>query len=149
MGDFNGDGLTDVAELLTSSSSTVSTSVQILLGATSGTFTQGPSVPIGATFETAKAAPVPWRPFLSAHGPLDLVVDTGVLNIFQGDGNANFTPTGIYGSTGSPLLFADVNGDGKPDLIGAGTNTLYIFRETAMGHFRPRPPNLSMGRPLT
>ncbi len=64
---------------------------------------------------------------LSDHGPLDLVVDTGVLNVFQGDGKANFTPTGSYGSTGSPLLLADVNGDGKQDLIGAGTNTTLYF----------------------
>ena len=140
VGDFNGDGLTDVAELLTSTSNTVFTSVQILLGATSGTFTQGPSLPIAATFETAQGGAGPMAAVsLSDHGPLDLVVDTGVLNVFQGDGKANFTPTGSYGSTGSPLLLADVNGDGKPDLIGAGTNTLYIFPGNSDGTFQAAP----------
>jgi hypothetical protein len=135
VGDFNGDGVTDVAELLTSASNTIYTSVQILLGATSGTFTQGASLPIVATVGTGPMAAVS----LSDHGPLDLVVNTSVLNVFQGDGKANFTPAGSYGPTTSPLLFADLNGDGNQDLIAVGSSTLYIFPGNGDGTFQAPP----------
>ena len=136
VGDFNGDGVTDFAELLTSASNTVYTSVQILLGATSGTFTQGASLPIAATAGGGPMAAVS----LSDHGPLDLVVTTSVLNVFQGDGKGNFTSTGSYALTPFPLLFADVNGDGNQDLLAqGGTNGLYIFPGNGEGTFQAMP----------
>jgi hypothetical protein len=136
VGDFNGDGVTDFAGLLTPGSNTIYTSVQILLGATSGTFTQGASLPIAAT--VGAGGPMA-AVSLSDHGPLDLVVNTSVLNVFQGDGKANFTPTGSYGLTANPPLFADVNGDGKQDLITAGSNELYIFPGNGDGTFQAPP----------
>ena len=94
VGDFNGDGVTDVAESLTSpTSNSLYGSVQILLGATGGTFTQGASLPIVGTNGGYLSAVS-----LSDQGPLDLVVNmgTGILTIFQGDGKANFTFAGSY-----------------------------------------------------
>ncbi len=135
VGDFNGDGVTDFAELLTSASNTVYTSVQILLGANSGTFIQGASLPIVATAETGPMAAVS----LSDHGPLDLVVTTSVLNVFQGDGKGNFTSTGSYALTPFPLLFADVNGDGNQDLLAPGSNALYMFPGKGDGTFQATP----------
>jgi hypothetical protein len=66
VGDFNGDGVTDLALLLNSASSTIYTSVQILLGSTSGTFTQAPPCPLSLLPERRQGfRPVPWLPFLS------------------------------------------------------------------------------------
>ncbi len=136
VGDFNGDGVTDLAELLFPASNTVYTSVQILLGANSGTFTQGASLPIAATAGGGPMAAVS----LSDHGPLDLVVTTSVLNVFQGDGKGNFTSTGSYALTPFPLLFADVNGDGNQDLLASGgSNALYIFPGNGDGTFQATP----------
>ena len=137
VGDFNGDGLTDVAASLTSASTTLYSSVQILLGATSGTFTQSASLSI-----VGNGGGSPMAVSLSDQGPLDLVVSTSVLNFFQGDGKGNFTPSGTYGVGTYPLLFADVNEDGKQDLIAAGGVGLYIFPGNGDGTFQasPAPP---------
>jgi hypothetical protein len=136
VGDFNGDGVTDLAELLFPASNTVNTSVQILLGANSGTFTQGASLPIAATAGAGPMVAVS----LSDHGPLDLVVTTSVLNVFQGDGKGNFTSTGSYALTPFPLLFADLNGDGNQDLLApGGSNGLYIFPGNGDGTFQATP----------
>jgi hypothetical protein len=140
VGDFNGDGVTDVAGLLTSASNSIYASVQILLGATTGTFTQGASLPVVATFATAQGAPGPLAAVsLSDQGPLDLVVNTGVLNTFQGDGKGNFTPSGSYGVATSPFLFADLNGDGKQDLIAGGGSGALIFPGNGDGTFQAAP----------
>ena len=94
-GDFDGDGVTDLALLLNSASFAINTSVQILLGSTSGTFAPGASVPIAATAGTAAGAASPMAAVaLSENGPLDLVVSNTVLNVFRGDGKGNFTPAG-------------------------------------------------------
>jgi hypothetical protein len=138
VGDFNGDGVTDLAEVLFSASTTLYTSVQILLGATSGTFTQGASVPVVATAGVGGGGLMA-AVSLSDHGPLDLVVNTTVLNVFRGDGKGNFTPTGSYGLTPFPLLFADVNGDGNQDLLAPGGSGLFIFPGNGDGTFQATP----------
>ena len=44
-GDFNGDGVTDLALSLVAAPNSLYTSVQILLGGASGSFTQGAALP--------------------------------------------------------------------------------------------------------
>jgi hypothetical protein len=87
VGDFNGDGVTDLAGLANTASNGLYASVQIFLGSPSGTFTQGASIPVVATTRTVQGIAGPLAAVsLSDNGPLDLVVNTGVLNVFQGDG---------------------------------------------------------------
>lgn len=135
IGDFNGDGVTDLALLLIPATNTsLYTSVQVLLGSTSGTFAPGASLPIVATSAANLAGGQPLAAVaLTGDGNLDLVVDTSVLSIFHGDGNGNFAPTGTYAITGSPniqgapMLFADLTGMGNPGLIfGDAYGTFYF-----------------------
>jgi hypothetical protein len=135
IGDFNGDGVTDVALLLLPPTNTsVYTSVQILLGSTSGTFSPGASLAVVATSAGNLGSGEPLAAIaLTGDGNLDLVVATSVLSIFHGDGKGNFVPTGSYaisGNTdveGAPMLFADLTGKGNPGLIfGNGDGTFYF-----------------------
>lgn len=142
VGDFNGDGVTDLALSLVAAPNTLYTSVQILLGSTSGTFTQGAVLPVVAVAGTAAGYSGPLQAVdLTGNGNLDLVVGTSVLNIFHGDGKGNFAATGSYGvdSTGGPFLFADVNGDGKQDLILANVAAAFIFPGNGDSTFQAPP----------
>ena len=140
-GDFNGDGVTDLALLLNSAPFAINASVQILLGSTSGTFVPGASLPIAATTGTASGASSgPMAAVsLSDNGPLDLVISNTVLNIFRGDDKGNFAPAGSYAVSTFPLLFADLNGDGKQDLVATGSGGIYILPGNGDGTFPALP----------
>ena len=123
-GDFNGDGITDLAFLQVSAPNTFSTTVQILLGSNSGTFSQGAALSVPANLAQQQFPQGMAAVALTKDGNLDLVVPTNLLNVFHGDGKGGFTPTGAYAVTTRPVwaayLFADANGDGNQDLIVAG-----------------------------
>ena len=124
-GDFNGDGITDLAFLQVSAPNTLSTTVQILLGSNSGTFSQGAALSVPANLAQQQFPQGMAAVALANDGNLDLVVPTNLLNVFHGDGKGGFTPTGAYAVTtqtglGPAYLFADANGDGNQDLIEAG-----------------------------
>jgi len=110
-GDFNRDGIPDLAVANTGSST-----VSILLGGSSGTFTAGTALQIGAAPGSIAVGD------FNRDGNLDLAVvvpATSTVAVFFGNGDGTFTastspvftppqPTGIVG--------ADLNGDGFEDL---------------------------------
>jgi Bacterial Ig-like domain (group 3)/FG-GAP-like repeat len=141
-GDFNGDGITDLAFLLASTPNTLFTSVQILLGSNSGTFSQGAALPVPANLPSQQVPQGMAAVALTKDGNLDLLVTTNVLNVFQGDGKGGFTATGAYAfsGVGAGYLFADVNGDGNQDLIAAGPSSeVFIFLGNGGSTFQAPP----------
>jgi Bacterial Ig-like domain (group 3)/FG-GAP-like repeat len=152
-GDFNGDGVTDLAFLLVYPPNILFSTVQILLGSTNGTFSQGAAVPIPANLAPQEFAPGMTAIALTKDGNLDLLVTTNVLNVFHGDGKGGFTPTGSYGISPQggavpEYLFADVNGDGNQDLIVAGAvSEVFVFPGNGDGTFQA-PPGASVSGPV-
>jgi hypothetical protein len=138
VGDFNSDGVTDLAlMLLPPTNTSLFTSVQILLGNTTGTFTPGASLRV-----TAQAVPTssPMAAIaLTSGGNLDLVVTTNVLSVFLGDGKGGFTPSGSYGVSGNPLLFADLTGQGSLGLILGDEFGTFYFAGNGDGTFQAVP----------
>jgi Bacterial Ig-like domain (group 3)/FG-GAP-like repeat len=147
-GDFNGDGVTDLALLLTPTANSVLTSVQILLGSNSESFSQGAALPIPAS-PLPGGLPLPMTAVaLTNDGNLDLVVYANVMYVFHGDGKGGFTPTGTYAVSAQPngapsgagYLFADVNGDGNQDLIVPSTAPgVFIFLGNGGSTFQAQP----------
>jgi hypothetical protein len=143
-GDFNGDGITDLAVLVAPAPFSLFTSVQILLGSNSEIFSQGVALPVAAT--AAASIPDPMAAVaLTGDGNLDLVVTTNVLNVFHGDGKGGFTPSGTYGvsayaTLSAGYLFADVNGDGNQDLIAASQpSQVFLFLGDGGSTFQAPP----------
>jgi hypothetical protein len=117
-GDFNGDGIPDLA-VIDGDSSTL----DILLGNGDGSFTAETTKPpisgIPSYFATGD---------FNGDGKTDLAVAEtgGTIAILLGNGDGTFAASGSVNSasSSSPIGVADFNGDGKLDIaVAAGTNT--------------------------
>lgn len=139
VGDFNGDGKLDLAVTnFGNSSAGISGSVSVLLGVGDGTFL--PAVDYDA-------GPSPTLVVLgdfNLDGNQDLVVSdsastdlTSSILLGNGDGTFQspvaFSPGGRSGS----FVVADFNGDGKPDLVAAGSGSVKILMGNGDGTFQP------------
>jgi hypothetical protein len=138
-GDFNGDGILDLAYVWDDEYGISPPGVTILLGKGDGTFTRVAQQPtttlINPKYLTAGD--------FDGDGKLDLAfadATSNSLTILHGNGDGTFTqvngqptcPASTYVST------ADLNGDGKLDLIFTGTgNTVEIFLGNGDGTFQP------------
>jgi FG-GAP-like repeat/FG-GAP repeat len=112
VGDFNGDGNTDIAVANYSGSA-----VSILLGDGHGGFTTAPSSPaVGGNPDSIAVGD------LNGDGKLDLVVTcSGSTNVsvLLGNGDGSFTPAAspVVGSEPQNVWLQDLNRDGKLDLV--------------------------------
>ena len=143
VGDFNGDGIPDLAIPNNSGSETSPSSVTILLGKGDGTFTalsQSPQTGIEPLWIAAGD--------FNGDGFLDLAVtnmnqgypNLGTVTVLLGHGDGTFAPTAVSPQTGSipySIAVADFNGDGKADLVtsNAGSNTLSVLLGNGDGTF--------------
>ena len=130
--DVNSDGKPDVL-----AANSLSGEVRVLLGTSTGAFS------LGAAYSTNQPMSVVAAD-VNSDGKLDLVtasVSAGALLVRLGGGTGTFGNFFIYtiGSGTNPvaLAVADVNNDGRPDVLTAnsGTNTAGVLLGTGQGNF--------------
>jgi len=153
-GDFNGDGVTDLA-VNNSGDNTVS----VLLGKTDGTF--APQV----TYATGPEPIAVVTGDFNGDGNLDIAVANGnctpvqlgqpvctssTVSILLGNGDGTFQPHVDYavGTLPSSLLAADFNGDGKLDLAvtNAFGGTVSVLLGNGDGTFQPQVVYATAGK---
>lgn len=132
-GDFNGDGILDLAV-----ANAVSSTVTILLGNGDGTFT--PTAVSPATGE--EPISIVAADF-NGDGILDLATSNVTnVTVLLGNGNGTFTPTAVSptGVFTNSMAAGDFNGDGIPDLIvGNDSSGATVLLGNGNGTFTPAP----------
>jgi hypothetical protein len=145
VGDFNGDGIPDLAV-----ANQDSNTVTILLGKGDGTFTATAVNPSTGYYPTSIAVAD-----LNGDGKLDLAVansNSGSVTILLGNGDGTFTASpSSPGTGGSPnsIAVGDFNGDGIPDLAVANFygNSVTILLGDGDGTFTQAASPAVIGTP--
>jgi len=134
VGDFNGDGRPDLA-----TANDGSANVSVLLGAGNGSFGAATNFATGGVHPSAVAVGD-----FNGDGKLDIATADGLLDwvsVLPGDGNGGFgtaTQIPIFVTTSlSSVAVADLNGDGKPDLVATGASIVVALNDGS-GHFGPQ-----------
>jgi hypothetical protein len=127
VGDFNNDGLLDVAVAVANSNF----AIDVYSGKGNGTF-GSPIVTNSVTQITSMLAAD-----FNGDGKLDLAVLDGEGNttVFLGDGKGGFIQRQVFNSPSVALVAADFNGDGKLDLVVTGYLSVEIFLGKGDGSF--------------
>lgn len=126
VGDFDGDGIQDLA--VANATGFLTSSVSVLLGLGNGYFRTPLTSTVGSDASSLAAAD------FNLDGKLDLAVgNTGsnTVSILLGKGDGTFAPAVDFGVGSGPawIAVADLNGDGKPDLLVANSlsNTVSVL----------------------
>jgi hypothetical protein len=137
IGDFNGDGKTDLAVV-----NRFSNSVSILLGNGNGTFDATVAYPVGSAPTSVAAGD------FNGDGRSDLAVTNSYSNsvsVLLGNGGGTFAPAVNYtvGRSPSSVAIGDFDGDGKSDLAVANSdsNSVSVLLGVGNGTFGIAPSN--------
>jgi hypothetical protein len=124
IGDFNGDGIPDLAVL---SASAGNSTLAILMGRGDGTFLPAQLIitPVfnSLSYDNLQAAD------LTNNGKLDLIVTGGADQnsyVYLGNGNGTFNLSSSFVGGGPDLAVADLNDDGIPDVVNANISNSTI-----------------------
>ncbi|HEX3472105.1 MAG TPA: FG-GAP-like repeat-containing protein [Silvibacterium sp.] len=136
VGDFNGDGIPDLALTNSSGGNPDSNTVTVLLGNGDGTFTPKSNPGVGSAPTSIVARD------LNGDGILDLAVANAFGNsvsVLLGNGDGTFTTksTPATGNHPDSVVVADFNSDGIPDLATANfdDNTVSVLLGNGNGTF--------------
>ncbi len=140
VGDFNGDGLYDIAV-----ANYFSNSVSVLLGNGDGTFRKSDDYSVGSLPRALAVGD------FNGDGVADLVVANyidGTLSVLLGLGDGTFAPAQTVPVGGSPaaVTAADLNGDGYADLVVTDDSSglVEVLQSNGDGTFQP-PLDLPVG----
>jgi len=116
VGDFNGDGVLDMAVANMGQSPDFVSGVWVLLGNGDGTFQAALTFPVGRYLYSVAVGD------FNGDGKLDLAVadyEYDSVSVLLGNGDGTFQPTLTFaaGDAPSSVAVSDVNGDGRLDLV--------------------------------
>ncbi len=132
VGDFNGDGIPDLAVVVTNGAYSP---LVILLGNANGTYTTAPQ----STVPFYDFHPVVVADF-NGDGKLDIAglsndSEAAIVLLGNGDGTFSEAPSPSVGDLANQLAVGDFNGDGIPDLVVGEVSSIQIFLGNAQGSF--------------
>ncbi|HEX4284155.1 MAG TPA: FG-GAP-like repeat-containing protein, partial [Terracidiphilus sp.] len=141
VGDFNGDGLPDIAI----ATAALSNSVTVCLSDGHGNFTPAPAVNLGTVFVDSLATGD-----FNGDGVLDLAVGSsvaGTITTLLGNGDGTFKVMGSASTGGAfpSFVVGDFNGDGIPDLgvLNTTAETVTLLLGSGDGTFSPSTASAS------
>jgi len=152
LGDMDQDGCLDAVE------TDVYSMVNIAKGTCDGNFpTSSPATPLGDFDPAIKVVDIDGDGHLDIVGSAVWYPNSGgggigapggyLVSVLKGDGHGNLGPATVYrgGTSAYSLIVADLNGDGKPEIITADSleNGLSLFINDGTGHFgNPQGENI-------